>query len=208
MAVHTVVVRAAGLESTTRNPHHRSTRFTHWVMMIAVAVAMAGPLHNQMLSLLVWHSVSGYHLIFVSSMAGVYVALWMLWSKPSKSLAENVSTGVNRTNSVPSWEWTVEMSQVGIQLHRPKNSCRKQSLSLFVARSDIIDCIVQEVIHVDAIHSLVSLRVVAPDGRSMTETSTTRPSFRLIPLFPGVRLTYQECLVLRNEIQQRLETPR
>jgi hypothetical protein len=117
------------------------------------------------------------------------------------------------------FEWVVEISYVGIQIYQPTNSpLRGPTPSVFIAQSDVLDCIVYEVIQVACVRSIVSLRARNCNPRATAEINSSPspaaaaaiagwslpPDYRLIPLFQGVHLTYSECMQVRNEIQKHL----
>jgi hypothetical protein len=81
---------------------------------------------------------------------------------------------------------SVTILPLGVQLETNSSaSCDP----IFLPRQSILDCIVHEIILGHCVISVVLLRV-------QTETA-----YRLVQVFPGVELTYNECLALRGQIQ-------
>jgi hypothetical protein len=71
----------------------------------------------------------------------------------------------------------------------------------FLPRTDIVDCIVQEVIWSYKVTSVLFFRVVVTTTGTEQQQQQT---LRLVEVFPGVELLYMECLMLRGEILQAL----
>jgi hypothetical protein len=78
---------------------------------------------------------------------------------------------------------------IGIQLESRDKKGRFVGEPLFLARENVVDCIVTESILAHKVRSVVVLRMRGNE---------------LIEAFPGVDLTYSECLVIRHEINNLL----
>lgn len=98
--------------------------------------------------------------------------------------------------SAESREVSVDVYPLGIQLTtRVGQKRRQKGRPLFLPRSDILDCIVTEVIMWNRVQSAVVFRI---------KSYTTPESFQLVEAFPQVELTYEECLTMRRNINKYL----
>jgi hypothetical protein len=94
----------------------------------------------------------------------------------------------------------VAVYPIGIQLVTKVNSVPKGE-PVFLARDEIRDCVVNEFILSYKVRSVVMFRVY----RSNPETSRKVSSIRLVEAFPGVDMTYTECLTARSKIMEYLQ---
>jgi hypothetical protein len=94
----------------------------------------------------------------------------------------------------------VAVYPIGVQLVTRVNSVAKGE-PVFLARDEIQDCVVNEFILSYKVRSVVMFRVY----RSNPETSRKVSSIRLVEAFPGVDMTYTECLTARSKIMEYLQ---
>jgi hypothetical protein len=69
---------------------------------------------------------------------------------------------------------------------------------MFIPRYQIVDCIVTEVIWAHKVQSMVVFRV------SIQSQSTDDTAMQLVGAFPGIEMTYLECLQYRRQINSSL----
>ncbi|CAB9508979.1 expressed unknown protein [Seminavis robusta] len=77
---------------------------------------------------------------------------------------------------------------------------------LFLPRDQIVDCVVYEVIWSHKVMNVVALRIHATTTQEKSETQQQQ-TLKLIPVFPGTEMTYEECLYMRQEIIVSLDLP-
>jgi hypothetical protein len=93
----------------------------------------------------------------------------------------------------------VAVYPIGVQLVTRVNSVPKGE-PVFLSRDEIRDCVVNEFILSYKVRSVVMFRVYC----SNPETSE-KVSIRLVEAFPGVDMTYTECLAARSKIVEYLQ---
>jgi len=80
---------------------------------------------------------------------------------------------------------------------------------VYLPRESVLDCVVSEVLFAHKVSSVVVFRVVAhkntkgPRAASQSE-ETTESNVYLVPAFPGVDMTYDECVTMKNKINECL----
>jgi hypothetical protein len=85
-------------------------------------------------------------------------------------------------------ERTVTMYPLGVQLSGPTGTPR------FLPRDVVVDCVVTEVILAHKVISVVIFRVKGRNGTT-----------ELVDAFPGMDMTYVECLTVRSKIMDCLQ---
>jgi hypothetical protein len=83
----------------------------------------------------------------------------------------------------------VTIYPLGVQLSSTQTKGKKR----FIFREQIIDCVVNEVILVHKVINVVILRLCFRDG-----------TIKLVDAFPGVELSYKDCLIMRSQINEAL----
>lgn len=72
---------------------------------------------------------------------------------------------------------------------------------LFLPHDEIVDCVVTEIINIHTVRSAVVFRV----ARLQPSFPSEEPILKLIDAFPGVEMTYAECLQSRSLINVYLQ---
>lgn len=91
---------------------------------------------------------------------------------------------------------TVAVYPVGVQLMKRDVTGRCVEVPLFLPREDVLDCIVSEIILSQKVVSVAIIRVRG--------TASGRSFCRLVESFPGVEMSYEECLAMANKINKCL----
>jgi hypothetical protein len=95
--------------------------------------------------------------------------------------------------------------QIGNRVVLPRTQSLKELIgaTIFIPMEALIDCVVTEVVLSHKVISTLQFRVLCqPSGSALRFGSTT--PMKLIPAFPGVELSYSECLTMRAEIHKCL----
>jgi hypothetical protein len=218
----TVVVRADSKGAALAPPKGQqpppplasnSTVSLQWAVVVALGLAVAT-------SFLCWlaSGQSYSDLLVVPGLSKDIFSIKVAWALGLGAISLLwVATILDTRKGNQHFEWVVEISYIGIQLYQPTDSpLRGPTPTVFIAQSDVLDCIVYEVIQVACVRSIVSLRVRNCDPRAAVEINSSTspaaaarslpPDYRIIPLFQGVHLTYSECMQVRNEIQKHLRS--
>ena len=96
----------------------------------------------------------------------------------------------------PARQVVLSVYPIGIQL----DSNNSSGIPTFVPREDVVDCVVTEIIRAHCVFSTLVIRV------RQQPANDDNDSIRLIPAFPGVEMTYKECLTMRHEINKYLRS--
>jgi hypothetical protein len=122
--------------------------------------------------------------------------------------------------SIP-WCMNVKDSKI-----ESKDNATKITPNIFLPRDCILDCIVTEIIYSHKVQSLVVLRICdatkspfatvdmctstggrpipVDNARNCSAHESRRFATKLIDVFPGVEMTYMECLMTRSQINEYL----
>jgi hypothetical protein len=122
--------------------------------------------------------------------------------------------------SIP-WCMNVKDSKI-----ESKDNATKITPNIFLPRDCVLDCIVTEIIYSHKVQSLVVLRICdatkspfatvdmctstggrpipVDNARNCSAHESRRTATKLIDVFPGVEMTYMECLMARSQINEYL----
>jgi len=90
----------------------------------------------------------------------------------------------------------VAVYPIGVQLMKRDVTGRCVQVPLFLPREDVLDCIVNEII---LSQKVVSVAVIRVRG-----TASGKSFCRLVESFPGVEMSYEECLAMASLINNCL----
>jgi len=129
--------------------------------------------------------------------AVVLVVLSLLISLRSRGSKNDRCRGI----AVMIYPIGVQLTEVSMKDDDDIGSNYLQENPRFIPRDQIVDCVVTEVVLAHRVQSVVVFRVSTSKDRHSG-------SFQLINAFPGVNLTYRECLSVRGQIMDCLRNPR
>jgi hypothetical protein len=196
--VHRFIVRSEVISPATSRLVNHDISTDRWSAMITVA----GFLGAILLSLLTpsdERQFGHYNTLAFLVMAGFGV------------VCAHCIGNVDQTSALH--ECIVSIYPIGIQIecvvrsslsrktddeHRVTHRTRRRK-PIFVPRETVIDCVVSEVVHSHKVGSKVLFRVGVGPKFHQSDVYV-----HLVDAFPGVEMTYEECLAMRAEINRYL----
>lgn len=122
--------------------------------------------------------------LFAMSAILVLLLTFLLFGISPKRDEEGVAVSMYPLGVQLATVWVKENEATGTSTRKPR---------AFIPRDQIVDCVVTEVIWAHKVQSVVVFRVESCQGK-----------IQLISAFPGVEMTYRECLQARSQINAYL----
>jgi hypothetical protein len=192
--VHRFIVRSEIISPASPQLVNHVSSGGRWTAMIAVAVFAGATLFSLQLPNVGSPAGDGFNTLAVLTMTGFGVAfvLYMGNNDQCSTLHECVVSIYPIGIQIECFVLSSQSGQADVQM----SGHRKP---IFFPRETVIDCVVSEVVHSQRVSSKLLFRI-----GEWPKFSRSEAYVHLVEAFPGVELTFVECLAMRAEMNRYL----